>query len=150
MKRLLTAGLVASALFSGMASAGTSYIPSFVTSSSGTWCALISNVSNVNVDVTIKVFNAQGTLYTGPTYNDVSKYAIAGKLNTPFTLAPNQTGNICTNQVPDDSTRGYGVVQGVPSNPNDAANAYLIGRVFYTSAAGGYSQTYTINGGNPF
>ena len=85
-KLLITAVLAASALFAGTATAGTGYIPYFAAIQSGTWCAYVSNVSNVDVSVTVRAYSGLGSVFSGPTHN-VDR-TVAGEFNVPFNLKP--------------------------------------------------------------
>lgn len=124
--------------------AGTAYIPKFTHSSTGNWCVTISNISNINISVTVKAFVSTGAIYNGPS----STNGITSQFNTPFNLEPNQTTLLCTTNISGGAQHGYAVVSGSPADAAETGNSFLVASAHW--AAGSHLMNIPVNAGLPF
>jgi len=144
MKKLII-GL--SLLVCSAAHAGQAYVPKFTHHSNGTWCVTISNISSIDVSVTVKAFKSDGTKYTGPSVGN----NVPSDFNTPFTLTPSQTTLLCAKNVSGTSGHGYAVINSEPLNDTDIGNGFVIAHGYYhPSTSATYSRDIVINSGMPF
>lgn len=127
--------------------AGTAYVPGFTHHSNGTWCLTITNISNIYVDVTVKAYKSDGSIYSGPSVTNT----VPSQFNTPFTLAPNHTTLLCARNEPGTSGQGFAVINGAPTDENLTGNSFLIAHGYYhPSSSATYSRNFPINSGMPF
>lgn len=133
--------------------ANTAYVPIAVNAASGAFsacsCYYMTNISDVNEDVTFSLFNTDGTSYTGTI--DYPIYISA--IGQQFSLGPHQTASFCLpNTSPSFSFGGSGQI--------DVVAADGVGRSSLMVAQGNYltfrsnitasSSAIIINGGKPF
>ncbi|WP_086929459.1 hypothetical protein [Agarilytica rhodophyticola] len=141
-KKLLT-GLFY--LISFNAFSGEVFVPKFTHTSTGSWCTTVSNVSNINVDVTVSAYISTGALYTGSSVNN----GIPSQFNTPFKLQPNQTTLLCAKNVPGSSQHGYAKIKSEPTDPQAIGhNSFVIASAYWVS--GNFLMNIPVNSGNPF
>lgn len=122
--------------------AGTAIIPEWRQHSSVQSCFNVSNISESDVGVTIKLFKQDGTLFTGAT-------TYGGGINTEFTLGAKKTIEMC---VPAAATNfiGFGSISGRALSADIASNFLVARGVISDVSAHNKWQTVTINGGKPF
>ncbi|AXQ97573.1 hypothetical protein [Pseudoalteromonas piscicida] len=139
MKKYL---LLAIAAFSSSSFAGTAYIAEWRQHSHVHTCFNVSNTSNVDVGVTIKLYDQNGDIFTGTTTQ-------SGKLNSEFTLTGKSTIQLCV-PASSNSNFGFGTITSRPINESDTG-VFLVARgVISDVTSKNKWQTVTINGGNPF
>lgn len=142
MKYSLSFLLVALAAFSTSSNAGSAVIPEWRQHVDVWTCFNVSNVSSDSVGVTIKLYKADGSLYTGSTL-------FGGAVNSEFTLLSKNTIEMC---VPASTSNniGFGTIEGRDLNGN-VSNESLVARAAISDVkALNKWQSITINGGKPF
>lgn len=141
MKKLLSVLCLASSA----AFAGTADIPNWQTSPYEYSCFRVSNTSNVDAEVTVKFYDQNGTLYSGPI---IDKVFIAA-LNTPFVVPPQGTGRFCLNMT-SSLNIGYGTIEAHAAAPS-TGQVRMIAQGFYQVVASDrMSYAIQINNGMPF
>jgi ribonuclease BN (tRNA processing enzyme) len=112
MVRKIIFGLIG-VLFSTSLYAGSAIIPQWMKSPTGGFCLTVSNINNTSANVTITLYQKNGTPYTGTyiTYDVL-------KLNQSFVLNGNASGMLCITDVPGDFDYGYGLIKGEPTTNN--------------------------------
>lgn len=134
-------------LISAQTLAGQAYIPKFTHHSNGTWCTTISNISGVDVNVTVEAFKSDGSKYTGPSVGN----NIPSQFNTPFVLLPGQTTLLCAKNVSGTSGHGFATIKGEAVNPTNGLNSFLLAHAYYhPSSSATYSRSIPVNAGMPF
>ncbi|EKP0277711.1 hypothetical protein JGK46_001550 [Aeromonas bestiarum] len=127
--------------------AGTAIIPAFYTlDKAGQSCFTISNISNENASVSVKLYGKDGSTSD---YGFVSR-SIIPSLNTPFILESRKTAYFCVTSGGKLSP-GHGVIDSQPQE-GSSGQVFLVANGFYENYTKDYTLSFNIpvNNGMPF
>lgn len=141
MKKL---SLILLSIYSIGASAGDAFVSKFTHASSGSWCVSVSNVGNIDTDVTITAFLSNGQTYNGSSTTD----GVPSQFNTPFTLQPNKTSLLCVNNVSGATEHGYARITSEPTSGSVSDNTSLIATAYWVTSS--KQMHIPVNEGLPF
>ena len=145
MKKFLLSLLLGPA---SVANAGEAIIPFWQANTHVTYTINISNVSSTDAEVEVKLFNKDGSIYSGSYSTDNG-----GALNSPFTIPANQTVWIWVNggtgSTVATTNRGYGTIK---STEVDGAQgkAFIVAYGKYDANNSSRWMAVPVNNGMPF
>jgi hypothetical protein len=152
MKKIILMLLFTSSLVSLYAGSGKAIIPHWFKSSTTKWVLRVSNISNSDVMVKVKLINYDSLIYNENSENSANIYAAEGFSENPIdgfvTLSANSTGFVQVNAV-GAVKNGFGLIEWQSS---DNTNVALIahGIITYTYNDRYSKAVYPINDFKPF
>lgn len=143
MKKYVTASILSVLGFA--ASAGEAIIPYWALTASETLCMSVSNISNNEVQVNVRLYNQDGSLYSGA----LEFASNISSLNQDTLLPARSSADFCLKKVSGDRF-GHGIIE-TAEVAADNGKSFVVahGRQVYVSG-GFHSAAVPINNGLPF